>query len=83
MKYRIIILRRAEKFIRKQPRHLQEKLLKEIYKLPEGDTKRMKGHNGLYRLRVDNVRVIYTIENDVLTINVIDAGNRGQIYKRY
>lgn len=43
----------------------------------------MKGHNGLYRLRIDNVRVIYTIENDVLMINVIDAGNRGQIYKRY
>ena len=36
MRYRIIIDKRAEKFIRKQEERVQERLLKAIYKLPEG-----------------------------------------------
>ena len=83
MKYKIVILKRARKFIEKQDKKTQEKLLKEIMKLPEGDTKMLKGHNGIYRLRVDNFRVIYTIDNNIVTITVIDIGNRGQIYNRY
>ena len=83
MKYKIIILKRAMKYIRKQPRDFQEKILKEIYKLPIGDVRKMKGHHDLYRLRIDKIRVIYTIDNNILTITVIDAGNRGEIYNKY
>lgn len=36
MKYRIIIEKKAEKFIRKQVKKEQERLLKAIYKLPYG-----------------------------------------------
>lgn len=83
MKYKIIILKRARKFIAKQPLNLQEKILREIYNLPNGNTKEMKGHKNLYRLRIEQVRVLYTVDNDTITITVTDAGNRGQIYKRY
>ena len=62
---------------------IKEKLLKEILKLPDGDTKILKGHTGIYRLRIDSYRVIYIIDNDIVTITVIDIGNRGQIYNRY
>ncbi len=57
-----------------------------IEKLPEGnDIKELKGKRGrgLYRLRVGDYRIIYTIDNGKLIIHVIDAGNRGDIYKRY
>lgn len=37
----------------------------------------------LYRLRIGNVRVIYTVDNQTVIIKVIDAGNRGQIYNKY
>ena len=83
MKYKIVILKRARKFIEKQDKNTQEKLLREIFKLPDGDTKVLKGHTGIYRLRIDSYRVIYTIDNDIVTITVIDIGNRGQIYNRY
>ena len=36
MKYKIIIQKAAEKFLKKQPRKNQERLLIAIYKLPEG-----------------------------------------------
>ena len=37
---------------------MQEKILKAIYSLPDGDTKMLKGHKDVFRLRIDNVRVI-------------------------
>lgn len=83
MRYQIVIEKRAQKFIRKQPKPQQERLLRAIYQLPEGDVKQMKGNEGLYRLRVGTYRVIYTIDNDRLIIVVIDAGNRGQVYQGY
>ena len=81
--YKIDISKRALKFIAKQPKPQQELLLKAISKLPTGDIKSLKGHKNVYRLRVDDFRIIYTIDNGKMVICVIDAGNRGQIYKRY
>lgn len=72
----------AMKFLAKQPKQQQERLLKAIYKLPtEGDIKPMTGYEGLYRLRVGTFRVLFTIENEILTVRVLQIGNRGDIYK--
>lgn len=51
--------------------------MNEISKLPAGDTKKLKGYDRVYRLRVGDFRIIYNIDYDVLTITVIDIGNRG------
>ena len=74
--------KRAVKFIAKQPKPQRERLLKAIYKLPEsGDIKQMHGYAGYYRLRVGDYRIIYTADNNVLLVRVIEIGNRGDIYK--
>ena len=86
MKYTIVIEKPAEKFIVKLPKPEKERVLKAIYQLPDGnDIKELKGNRnkGLYRLRVGDYRVIYTIDNGKLIVCVVDAGNRGDIYKRY
>ena len=84
MKYRIDIRRKAEKFIRKLPRQDKERVLSAIYRLPEGeDIKELQGHEGLMRLRVGDYRIIYRMDNGRLIVLVIDAGSRGDIYKRY
>ncbi len=84
MKYRIDIRRKAEKFIRKLPRQDKERVLSAIYRLPEGeDIKKLQGHEGLMRLRVGDYRIIYRMDNGRLIVLVIDAGSRGDIYKRY
>lgn len=86
MKYTIVIEKLAEKFIVKLPKSEKERVLKAIYQLPEGnDIKELKGkkNKGLYRLRVGEYRVIYTVDNGRLIVYVVDAGNRGEIYKRY
>lgn len=83
MTYRIVIEKRAQKFIHKLSQPDKTRLLKAICNLPNGDIKQMQGHPDYKRLRVGNYRVIYTINNDKLIICVIDAGNRGDIYKKY
>lgn len=85
MKYTVVLERLAEKFIRKLPRPEQERVLRAVYMLPEGDVKRLQGPKGrgLLRLRVGDYRIIYSIDNGKLIIHVIDAGNRGDIYKKY
>ena len=83
MKYKIIILKRAARYIEKQSPEMQERLLKAIYRLPAGDVEAMKKYQNLYRLRVGKARVIYSVDGDTITITVTDAGNRGQIYNRY
>ena len=86
MKYTIDIKKRAEKFIVKLPKPEKERVLKAIYKLPEGeDIKQLKGkkNKGLLRLRVVDYRIIYSVDDGKLIVYVIDAGNRGEIYNKY
>lgn len=81
--YKIILSKKAKKFIDKLPRNERERLAANIERLPNGeDIKKLKGHSDLLRLRVGNYRVIYTVDHGVLTVYVIDVDNRGDVYKR-
>ena len=81
--YKILIKKRAKKFIDKLPKNERLRVVTAIEQLPIGDTKKIKGHNDLLRLRVGEYRIIYSIDNGELIIYIIDAGNRGEIYNRY
>lgn len=83
MTYKIKIDKEAKKFIDKQPKNHKERIYEAISKLPNGDTKKMKGYKTLYRLRVGSYRILYTFEADKIVIRVTDANNRGDIYKDY
>ena len=82
MKYKILIDKPAQKFILKQQPENRKRLLTAIGRLPdEGDRKQMKGYKDLFRLRVGDYRVIYSVENEELIVRVITVGNRGDVYK--
>ncbi|MCD8132605.1 MAG: type II toxin-antitoxin system RelE/ParE family toxin [Clostridiales bacterium] len=82
--YQIILKKRAKKFIGDLPKNERERIVAEIEKLPDGeDIKPMQGHKNLFRLRVGSYRILYTVDNNQYIVLVIDAGNRGDIYKRY
>ena len=62
--YRIIIKKPAKKFIDKLPKNEKQRIVKAIEKLPEGeDIKKLKGHDNIYRLRVGDYRILYTVDN--------------------
>ena len=79
MNYEIVIDRAALKFISKQPEKLR--ILKSIYRLPDGDILKMSGRYNLFRLRVGDYRVIYSIDENKKVIRIIEVGNRGDVYK--
>lgn len=70
--------KQAAKFLQKQDRTTQIRIITAINKLPNGDVKKLQGRAG-YRLRVGNFRIIFDKSGNVLYIEEID--NRGQIYK--
>lgn len=82
--YKIIIKKKAKKFIDRLPKNEKIRIIKAIELLPNGeDIKKLKGHGDLLRLRVGDYRIIYTVNNGELTVYIIDAGNRGEIYNKY
>ena len=82
MSYKIVIEKPALKFLKKQQQGNRDRIMKAIQGLPGiGDIKQMAGHSNLYRLRVGDFRVLYTIENDMLVVRVVNIGNRGDVYK--
>ncbi len=70
--------KQSVKFLKKQDRITQKRIIDAINKLPNGDVKKMQGRAG-YRLRVGNFRIIFDLAGNILYIEEID--NRGQIYK--
>lgn len=82
--YRIVIRKKAKKFIDKLPLNEKKRVVAAIEQLPNGeDIKKLKGYDDLLCLRVGNYRIIYTVDHGELIVIVIDAGNRGQIYYDY
>lgn len=85
MTYEYNIRKKAMKFITKQDKKQQERILKAIYLLPDiGDVRKMSGEDNLYRLRVGDFRVLFEMsaKSDTVTlIDVTNADNRGQVYK--
>lgn len=84
MNYEYEIRKKAMKFIQKQERSQQIRILRAVYLLPQGSVKKMQGFTDLYRLRVGDYRILFEMnqKTDTITlITVTDADNRGQIYK--
>lgn len=50
--------------------------------LPKG-ARKLKGTQHTYRIRVGNYRVIYSLIHEVLVVEVIRAGHRKDIYKKF
>ena len=76
---------RALRALRKLPEVAQRRLLSAIEALaddprPSG-VKKLKGGDGIYRLRVGTYRVLYQIRDDVLLVLVTDVGHRRDVYR--
>ena len=77
--FQFIYSKKAIKFLKKQDVPTRKRLVSAIEKLPpEGDIKKLQNRAG-YRLRVGDFRVIF--DSNGVIIDIIDIGNRGQIYK--
>lgn len=72
--------KKAVKYINAADKLTKKRLKEAIEKLPYGDIRKLTGFENEYRLRVGDLRVLFTVENDIIIVN--DIKPRGQIYKR-
>jgi mRNA interferase RelE/StbE len=88
MEYEVILVKKVKKQLDAVPKNVYRNIRSRIDNLaynprPDGCLK-MKGVKGFYyRIRVGDYRVIYTIEDNILTIEVIKIGHRKDIYNDF
>jgi len=83
-KYKIRIKKSAEKELSKIPEKELLKILDKIKSLsdephPTGSIKLTNQEK--YRVRVGNYRILYKIEDNILTVFVVKVGHRKDIYR--
>lgn len=84
MDYQVEIKRSAAKEIAALPRRDQRRVVSAIAALannPRPETARKLTDNA-YRLRVGDYRIVYQIFDDILTVIVVRAGHRKDVYRR-
>ena len=84
-KYRIEVSATAEKQIRKLNKADQIRVLRAIQNLakeprPPG-TRKLRGYEDVYRIRVGTYRILYSIESGRLLIIVLKVGHRRDAYR--
>ena len=70
----------AVKYINAVDKPTKRRLKEAVEKIPFGDIKKLQGTDNGYRLRVGDLRVLFSIEDDIIYIDNIIP--RGQAYKR-
>lgn len=84
MKYRLIIAPSAQREIKKLPFEIREHIGARITALRDNprppDYKKLKGSDE-YRIRVGDYRVIYTIQDDIVTVTITRAAHRREVYR--
>ncbi len=83
--WQVIIHRKAEKTLRRLHGDMLERTRRTIRSLetdprPSG-YKKVAGFDNLYRIRVGDWRIIYTIEDDKLIVLVLEVAPRGRAYR--
>jgi mRNA interferase RelE/StbE len=82
--YKVIVTRSAEKELASLPVDVILRIREAIQLLatnprPSG-CKKLTGKKDLYRIHVDNYRIIYSIHDGILTVTVLAIGDRKNIY---
>ena len=85
MRYTIIIKKTAQKQIQKLPKIYFDKVRKTILSLenvprPHGCLK-LTGSENVYRVKVGPYRIVYSIEDKMLTIFIFDVDDRKDVYR--
>lgn len=82
--YEIVFARSARKELQALPQAMAERVLKKVESLaarprPPG-CKKLRGHSNLWRIRVGEYRVVYTIDDEKSVVDVSVVRHRSEAY---
>ncbi|MDV3243966.1 MAG: type II toxin-antitoxin system RelE/ParE family toxin [Nitrososphaerales archaeon] len=85
--YRVVLTKRAAKGLEKAPEHVRRKSIEALDALQQSfapvklfDVKRLRGMEGVFRIRVGDWRIIYEFHRKDAMIVVLEIGPRGRVY---
>ena len=82
---KIIHSKQSQKYLKKSntttTKRLEDAILKLSLNPPVGDIKPIEGYENIYRARVGNLRIVFIIDENNNTINIIKILPRGDVYK--
>lgn len=85
MAYQISIAPAAERQLKKLPEQVVAQIVPLLKSLAEDPrpvgVKKLKGGDGIWRVRTGDYRILYTVEDRKLTILVLSIDHRKQVYK--
>lgn len=84
--YRIVIIPAAVRQLAKLPAEARRQVGRKIDTLaanprPRG-VEKLSGEDDLYRVRTGNYRILYQIQDAILTITVVKTGDRKDVYRQ-
>lgn len=85
MMYHVYITEKAFKQLSKLPKPIQKKISENIDALSDNprpaQSKKLKGYDDLYRIRIADYRVVYEIVNQQVLITILRVAHRKDVYK--
>ena len=85
MIYRIEFVRSAAKSYRQLDPVLQRRVDRELSRLSEAPRHpgviRLQANDELYRVRIGDLRLIFSVEDDRLLVLIVKIGQRGSVYR--
>jgi mRNA interferase RelE/StbE len=85
MAYSIVFKESAIKQLRSLPKKMTNRLAVIIDALADNprplSCKKLQGTNDAYRIRTGDYRVIYTVDDQIVTVEIVKIGNRKDVYK--
>lgn len=86
MKYSIVILPVARKELLDLPSEVQKRIDKKILALADDprphNVKALQGEKGLYRIRVGDYRIVYSVEDKIVTVIIVRVRHRKDVYRK-
>ena len=85
--YEVVFKKSALKELQKLPPKIQQKVVDATRLLALNpytellQIKKLKGTDSLYRIRIQDYRVLYFIENKIIKVTIIKIGHRKDVYK--
>jgi mRNA interferase RelE/StbE len=85
--YEVVFKKSAAKELQGLPGKIQQRILDAVRLLSLNpytellQIKKMKGADPLYRVRLQDYRVIYLIENQIIKVTIIKIGHRKEVYE--
>jgi mRNA interferase RelE/StbE len=85
--YQVVFKKSAAKELQGLPQRIQQKILDAVQLLSFNpytellQIKKMKGGESLYRVRVQDYRIIYIVQNHMIKVTIIKVGHRKEVYE--